>query len=260
MKSRFGRILMSPSEIATADRCGAWHRFKYIDKVPPDFRPSKLPFLAGCFSHAYLEERYKREARASAEVWEEIWPQVRTKLPEDEAYSRVLSLAEEVHRLVQERYAAILFVEEEVNFPLAGNLTLHGYPDLVGRLPDGSVEVMDLKVSGQKATVDTVRKHLKQVATYVGAVHDATKAVILAGRVSEALKPRGPLVSAEFFPVPVTPDDLALLEEDAHALLEQVQLGTHRYTGLINGVCSYCPYTSKCAAQGRSENALGKAA
>lgn len=253
MRIQDGRLLLSPTELATADRCGAWHGFKYQDGLPEDPRPASLAFTAGRYAHQLIEGALKDFEVDQNALWGELWAETTSKLPEDQARDRCDRLVEGLMDVIDARYAEILLVEDRVMAEIDLGIVLRGYVDLVGRRHDGVLEVLDLKISAQKLSKKAARKHSKQLTAYKLGVPAAGATAILAGTVSESRKPRSEPTTVELIPVEIGPLEEEALISDALALVDQARFGHRRFTGVTNGTCTWCPFASRCPMAGGRE-------
>ncbi|MFC1745765.1 RecB family exonuclease [Candidatus Riflebacteria bacterium] len=265
------QIKISPSQLATWQRCERWWALKYQQKREPEVTPNSLAFLAGCLVHdciaEWINKGKKDAALPSVNSYLETFIEKNPgkfsfieKLPILEALKRIQGLAEAIKDEITNRFARILLSEEHMQLQLPSGIIFHGYPDIVGVCKNsGEVVLIDIKIAAKLKNQNDVQGMFNQLAGYVWLLDinniPVNRVEVLTGSISSAAKPRG-----KGFEVAWVSFEKDEFMQDFRQNLDIFSdfiffNNPSRRTGLFNGSCGYCAYKGYCLGREADEAA-----
>ena len=257
-----GRDFISWSQLNTFRRCPLQYRFRYLDKVEPEYIASSL--LIGSSIHSAIELYHCRELEGSAlpgldELEAQFWVEWKDRTEEaaevrfskresDEnavqhlAHRMLSSFLESPHRHTE---GVIIGIEERISERvLEGCRPLLGIVDLVFQSDDRLV-VRDYKTAGRKWNQGNAESNAGQLELYGELVKRLVPDLQLSFEFIVLTKSKSPVV--ERFTVDSSPRRVKRTKLIANLTLDAIATGVF-YPNRNPMTCATCPYQRACAA------------
>lgn len=249
---------LSHSRLDAYRSCSLKFRFNYIDKIPAGFTPAPLAF--GIAFHRAVEEALVGLLAGEFPPVGDLVKVFGVALDEEAAKVPIRfgeketreSMIEQAQRMLgawttwSRPTARILAIEHEFRVPIADWL-----PPLVGRidlveedLETGRINVVDVKSSRNRWSLDDVRQHAGQLALYRAGVEDLVRNIGKPARVGFEIITKGktPVVERLY------------LDDGGETVERQVKAATMVVEAIERGIylpspswqCSTCPWARPC--------------
>ena len=257
-----GRDFISWSQLNTFRRCPLQYRFRYLDKVEPEYIATSL--LIGSSIYSAIELYHRRELEGAplpdldeleAQFWLE-W-KGRTEESAEVRFSKRESDADAVHQLASRMLTSfldsphrhtggvIIGIEERMSEQvLEGCRPLLGIVDLVFQ-SDGSLVVRDYKTAGRKWNQGNAESNAGQLELYGELVKKLAPNRQLSFEFIVLTKTKSP--SVERFTVESNQRRIERTKLVANLTLDAIATGVF-YPNKSPMTCSTCPYQRACAA------------
>lgn len=257
-----GRDFVSWSQLNTFRRCPLQYRFRYLDKVQPEYIASSL--LIGSSIHSAIELYHRRELEGAplpdlddleAQFWLE-WKD-RTEDSAEVRFSKRESDTDAVQQLARRMLSSflesphrhtdgvIIGIEERMSAKvLEGCRPLLGIVDLVFQSDDRLV-VRDYKTAGRKWNQGNAESNAGQLELYGELVKKLVPNRQLSFEFIVLTKTKSPVV--ERFTVKSSCRRIERTKLIANITLDAIATGVF-YPNKNLMTCATCPYQSACAA------------
>ena len=257
-----GRDFVSWSQLNTFRRCPLQYRFRYLDKVEPEYIASSL--LIGSSIHSAIELYHRRELEGAPlpdldELETQFWAEWKDRTEEsaEVRYSKRESDTDAVQQLARRMLASfldsphrhtdgvIVGIEERMTEKvLDGSRPLLGIVDLVFQSDDRLV-VRDYKTAGRKWNQGNAESNAGQLELYGELVKKLVPNRQLSFEFIVLTKTKSPAV--ERFTVESSPRRIKRTKLVANITLDAIATGVF-YPNQNPMTCSTCPYQRSCAA------------
>ena len=256
-----GRDFISWSQLSTFRQCPLRYRFRYLDKIDPEFVASSL--LLGSAIHSAIEFHHRRQLEGGEpatmdELLNEFWEEWRCRAEEspevrfsrNENFSSIQELASRMLTAFMESEIAnpsgvVIVIEDSLRSTiLPGRPEFLGIVDLI--FVDGqTIVIRDYKTSRSKWKQGTAESSADQLLMYSDLVRSLIPDHAIKLEFAVITKTKSPTI--ELFQIAADRKRIDRTKQVAASTLDAIDAGIfYPIQSAMN--CGGCPYRSACAA------------